>query len=208
MPGLVPGWFLVNYGPAEEALSLVALDRQVFQTGVASARIDHRRAPARRHDMIYQRVPVQKDWQGKHLRLRGWVKSEAAERGGLWLRTDAGDQVTHMDDMQARPITGDQDWTSFDLVAAITPDITHVAYGGLLSGGGVLWVDRVELAVAGQDVPCTTVPLDHGWKQPRTLVIHDAPRNLDFSELLCDSVFRAFGTPPGSRKEYSPAFGS
>jgi hypothetical protein len=128
-----------------------------------------------------------------------------AERAGLWLRTDAaGGVCTAMDDMKNRPIEGSNDWTSHELVAAITPDVTHVAFGGLLHGKGAIWIDRLEFEVVDSRVPCTTetwnrdgqgmnpFPQTSGAKsqawnpqfKSHAREVSSAPRNFDFSEAI------------------------
>ena len=107
-----------------------------------------------------------------------------------------------MDDMKTRPIVGNSDWTSHELVAAITPEVTHAAFGGLLHVKGAIWIDRLEFDVVDSRAPCTT----EAWKRegqgmnpfPQTAVdksqtwnpgfkphareTGSAPRSFDFSE--------------------------
>jgi RNA polymerase sigma factor (sigma-70 family) len=201
LQALAPGWYIWNSMPVAQ---VVRLDREVLMSGAASACIDHRGNPSRGLDMLYQRVPVSSSWRGRHLRMRGWTKTVDADRAGLWLRTDAaGGVCTAMDDMKARPIEGSSDWTSHELVAAITPDVTHVAFGGLLHGKGAIWIDRLEFDVVDAHVPCTTetwngdgqgmnpFPQTLGAKsqawtpqfKPHAREVSRAPRNLDFSEV-------------------------
>jgi RNA polymerase sigma-70 factor (ECF subfamily) len=182
MLGLAPGWFQVGFGPHDRIYSR---DHKVFQTGVASACIDHRQiVPTPGLSRLYQRVPVAKSWQGRHLRMRGWVKTCEAERAGLWLRTDTENACTSIDDMKARPIEGTRDWSAYELVAPITPEVTHIGFGGLLHGKGAIWLDRFEFEAIGHDVPCTTMRLTPDPFQPRTSQVNDASLNLDFSEAV------------------------
>lgn len=181
MPGIAPGWFGVNVNMEKEP-EVVSLDRADHMTGAASARIDHRSVSSPGLNRINQRVPVDNSWRGRHLLMRGWAKSLAAERAGLWLRTDAEQQSISLDDMKHRPITGTREWTPYELVAAITPATTHVAFGSLLHGKGALWLDRVEFDVVDTAVPCTCLPVsDANWR-PRTPDVNETARNLDFSE--------------------------
>jgi len=202
LQALAPGWYIWNSMPVAP---VVRLDREVLMRGSASACIDHRGNPSRGLDMLYQRVPVSSSWSGRHLRIRGWTKTVETERAGLWLRTDAaGGVCTAMDDMKTRPIEGGNDWTSHELVAAITPEVTHIAFGGLLHGKGAIWIDRFEFDVLDSRVPCTTetwnrdgqgmnpFPQTSGDKsktwnvnfKPHAREVSSAPRNLDFSEAM------------------------
>lgn len=202
LQALAPGWYIWNSMPPAP---VVRLDQGGLKSGTASACIDHRSEPSRGLDMLYQRVPVSPSWRGRHLRMRGWTKTDGTERAGLWLRTDAQEGVcTAMDDMKTRPIEGSSDWTSHELVAAITPEVTHIAFGGLLHGKGALWIDRFEFEAVGSEVTCTTekwnrkgqgmnpFPQNSGDKsktwnvnfKPHAREVSSAPRNLDFSEAM------------------------
>ena len=181
MLGLAPGWFQVGFGPHD---SIYSLDRKLLQTGVASACIDHRQIPSQGLSRIYQRVPVEKAWRGRHLRMRGWIKTDGADRAGLWFRTDVGNECTHLDDMKDRPIEGTREWTPYDLVVAIMPEATHVAFGALLHGQGAIWLDRLEFEVVSPDVFATAECLAPEQLPflPRTTQTNDKACNLDFAE--------------------------
>jgi hypothetical protein len=76
--------------------------------------------------------------------IRGW--------GGLWLRVDGPKGVTALDNMQARPIQGTTDWTTYELVLDVDPSATRLAYGSLLAGEGQLWFDPPKLDVVAPSV--------------------------------------------------------
>jgi hypothetical protein len=96
-------------------------------------------------------------FQGKRLRLRGYVQTQAVTGwAGLWMRVDGPQQKTlAFDNMMSRPIQGTTPWTRYDVVLDVDPSAVDVAYGFLLADQGSAWLDGVVLEVVDTSVPTT-----------------------------------------------------
>ncbi|MFZ4397889.1 MAG: hypothetical protein ACOYOU_19945, partial [Kiritimatiellia bacterium] len=79
---------------------------------------------------------------------------------------------------------GTREWTPYDLVVAIMPEATHVAFGAMLHGKGAIWLDRLEFEAVSPDVPATAEcrAAEQRPFLPRTPLANDKACNLDFSE--------------------------
>lgn len=96
------------------------------------------------------------NYEGKRVRLRGWVKAEdAGDWAGLWMRVDQGQRMVAFDNMENRKITGTQPWSSCDVVLDVPADATSISFGILLAGTGKVWLNDVSLEVVGNDIPTT-----------------------------------------------------
>lgn len=101
------------------------------------------------------------DFVGKRVRLRGQVRAIGVSGwAGLWLRVDSegSSQVLAFDNMSDRPVRGDKDWASYDIVLDVPEGAGSLVFGALLSGQGEIHVDSMELDEVGEDVPLTARP--------------------------------------------------
>ena len=71
------------------------------------------------------------------------------------MRVDKGSAVVGFDNMETRPIQGNQSWKTCDVVLDVPQDATGIAFGILLSGTGEVWVNDVTFETVGNDVPTT-----------------------------------------------------
>lgn len=118
------------------------------------------------------------NYRGKRVRLSAFVRCKNVSRwSGLWMRIDAGSQMVSFDNMQDRPICGDQDWQSYDIVLNVPDDSTSISFGILLAGAGHVWLDDVQFAVVESDAK-TTGALDRSCG---VRYQNDLTTNLDFS---------------------------
>lgn len=117
-------------------------------------------------------------YRGKRVKLSAFVRCQNVSRwSGLWLRVDAGTQMVSFDNMQDRPICGDQDWQSYDIILNVPESSTGISFGILLAGPGQVWLDDVELTVVDLDVkPTGTLDRSCGVRYQ-----NDMATNLDFS---------------------------
>jgi RNA polymerase sigma factor (sigma-70 family) len=120
------------------------------------------------------------DYRGKRLRLAGWLKTQDADRAGLWMRVDGEDKVLAFDNMDGRTVQGTADWARYEVVLDVSTDADTVSFGLWLQGPGIAWVDDFSLGPAGLGVPVTE-------QLARALPTHPAaadaparPVNLDF----------------------------
>lgn len=94
---------------------------------------------------------------GKNLELRAEMRTENANRAGLWLRVDGHNGTLFFDNMNDRPIRGSSDWSNYILSVKIPPEAEWINYGILLIGNGTVWADNFSLSV--QDEKQGAIPL-------------------------------------------------
>lgn len=113
------------------------------------------------------------EYLGQRVRLSAFLRTENIEGwAGMWMRVDPHKgNVTQFDNMQRRPIRGDQDWQQHQIVLDVPDDSNRIYFGVLLHGKGAVWVDDFQFEVVGEDVPTTGAP-----PLPRQ------PVNLNFEE--------------------------
>jgi hypothetical protein len=98
------------------------------------------------------------DYFGKRLRISGWIKTQDVRNWcGLWGRIDGknGGEPLAFDNMAKRAIKGTRDWQKCDIVMDVPNEAAMIAYGVLLTGGGIVWLDDVKFEVVANDVPTT-----------------------------------------------------
>jgi hypothetical protein len=115
-------------------------------------------------------------YRGNRLRYSALMKSEDVDNwGGLWMRIDApGKFGTAFDNMQRRPVTGTQEWTSQHVVLDVSDNADAISIGVLMEGRGQVWVADLQLEVVGTDVPVTDL---HDARN-----LPDGPANLELNQ--------------------------
>ncbi|WP_109127236.1 hypothetical protein [Dyella sp. C11] len=112
-------------------------------------------------------------YQGKRVRLSGYLRTKDAGKGQLWMRVDGADRKSvAFDNMDDRAPQGDKTWQHFDVVLDVPEQARDIAFGLLLQNKGEVWADGLAFDVVDKTVPTT-------GKQPHTLPA--APVNMDFS---------------------------
>lgn len=76
-----------------------------------------------------------------------------------------------LDNMQSRPIKGTTPFALYPVVLDVAASAEALAFGLLLDGPGAVYVTGIKLEVVDKSVPVT-----------RTTILHDKPKNLDFTE--------------------------
>jgi hypothetical protein len=93
-------------------------------------------------------------YRGKTVRLRAWVRVEAAgpeDRAQMWLRVDRPNgKVGFLEDMDGRPVRA-AEWTSCEIVAEIDSDAQFVDFGVKSMGRGRVWVDDVSFDIVPEE---------------------------------------------------------
>ncbi len=117
-----------------------------------------------------------REYRGERLRMTAWVKAEDVEDwAGLWMRVDGSDgRLLGFDNMADRPIRGSHSWQRYQSVLDVTSDAVEIAFGLLLQGAGVVWIDAIRFDEVGDSVPTT------GGTGPDPLPTR--PVNLDFED--------------------------
>lgn len=113
-------------------------------------------------------------YRGKRVRLSGYLRTEQAGKGQMWMRVDGtGERSLGFDNMDDRALVGDTDWKRYEIVLDVPDGAIDIAFGFLLSGKGEIWADDFKLEVVGPDVPVTGGNLRK---------LNREPVNLDFSQ--------------------------
>ena len=92
------------------------------------------------------------NYQGKTLRLSGYIKTENISDGyaGLWIRIDPEIVFENMSD---KGISGTNDWKLYQIDVPLNPEHTEEIYiGGLLIGKGKMWIDNLSITIDGTDI--------------------------------------------------------
>jgi erythromycin esterase len=89
-------------------------------------------------------------FRGKKIRLRAKIKSSLAgaeSSARIWLRVDRPDGIGFFDNMGNRAPHSLPEWTDLEITGDVASDAEAVAFGMLMQGGGVAWIDSVTLEV-------------------------------------------------------------
>jgi len=89
---------------------------------------------------------------GKNLEFKGWIKTKEVKNGyaGLWFRVDGEKGTLGFDNMSARGLKGDNNWTQVSIKMDISSNATYIVFGGIFPGEGTVWFDRFELFINGE----------------------------------------------------------
>jgi hypothetical protein len=128
-------------------------------------------------------------WRGQRILMRGWIRTEQATSGNMWLRIDSARRSLALDNMDRRPIKGTTGWAPYEIVLDVPPTAKYLVYGVFLVGEGRVDIDNVEFMIAP---PGTETTPHYGPFQLRPppgteytppSVVLDAPSNLGFEWL-------------------------
>ena len=125
------------------------MDSVNAQKGKTSAVIE---SQGNKSDFKALAINLPKNYNGKFIRLSGYVKTENVIDGyaGLWLRIDP--QIG-FDNMNSRGITGTTDWKEYEIILPLNPKKTDkIVVGGLLVGKGKMWLDNLQVSIDGKDL--------------------------------------------------------
>lgn len=92
------------------------------------------------------------DYLGKRVKLTAFIKSEDVKSwAGMWFRVDgAKGNVLSFDNMQDRPIKGTTGWKQYEIVLNVPKNSKGIAYGVLLAGSGMVWMDNFKFEIVGE----------------------------------------------------------
>ncbi len=98
-------------------------------------------------------------FRGKRVRFRAAVKTaelDSATRVQLWFRVDRADGIGAFDNMQDRPIRGNE-WKQYAIVLDVAEDAEKLVVGMFVIGSGKAWIDDAHLEVVADDTPSTSM---------------------------------------------------
>ncbi|WCN37719.1 helix-turn-helix domain-containing protein [Aneurinibacillus uraniidurans] len=151
---LPEGWMISGSHPSEYE---TGIDYQNVHQGRASGYIKAGRKEADGFVTMMQMFRADK-YKGKRLRLSGFIKTESTAYAGLWMRIDGKyDDILAFDNMSNRPIKGTTNWNQYSVVLDVSQDSVAIAFGFLLSGTGIMWVDSLRFDVVDEKVPTTNI---------------------------------------------------
>ena len=113
------------------------------------------------------------DYRGGRWKLSARMRTEDAKKAQLWMRVDGPERkMNAFYNMDDRPVTGDTDWRTYEIVLDVAPDSVAVAFGFFVYGTGQAWADDFRL-----ERVTTAVPVSSKAQQRA-----NAPTNLSFDE--------------------------
>ena len=166
------GWFPAGSHPKDYKMSV---DRAVAHSGKASALLKSVAPQPAGFGTLMQTFKADA-FRGKRVRMSGYARSQDVKTwAGLWMRVDGQrGEPLGFDNMQDRAIKGTSDWKKYEIVLDVPESAQEIAFGLLLTGAGQVWMDDLDFAIVGKDVP-TTGPKSSAGVPP-------APVNLDFEQ--------------------------
>jgi len=113
------------------------------------------------------------DYRGGRWKLSARMRTADAGKAQLWMRVDGPDKkMNAFDNMDDRPVTGDSEWRTYEIVLDVAPDSIAVAFGFFLFGDGQVWADDFKL----ERVTTAVAVTGKAAQKARN------PTNLDFDE--------------------------
>lgn len=167
----IEGWFLAGSKPASY---IIGLDRSVFKTGSSSAFLESTDKEIEGFGTIMQTCSAD-EYLGKRIKMTAYIKSENVSNwAGMWLRVDSKQTKKSLsfDNMQDRPIKGNNDWTMCEIILDVPEESGTLNFGVLLRGTGKLWFDNIKFEVVDKTKT----------KPTRENFMSKKPSNLDFGE--------------------------
>ena len=183
LPPKIPGWGMTGSNPSGYVLGI---DRADAYSGEASATLASKAEFLPGFGGLIQQISAAQ-YQGKRIRYSAAIKTSGVKYwAGLWFRADGADgTVVAFDNMQApgRSLHGDTGWQRYSLILDIPVDAAAISFGAVLSGGGKIWFDAVQIEVVDTNVPLTAQPVATTTRGPRpTLQLAAEPLNADFEQ--------------------------
>lgn len=184
-------WVLVGQDAADYRLRL---DPEVAHSGSSSMRLEARGNRRRSQWAASVQLVDATAYRGKRMRLRGYVRADDVDSGGLWVRVDGILEGKYamlaLDNSEDRRVEGTQDWETREIVVDIPPEGVTILIGAMLTGDGELWVDDLSFEAVAEDVPLTTEPEVVITDQPyaRPPGVFPTPTNLDFEREMKNAM--------------------
>ncbi len=184
-------WVLVGQDAEDYRLRL---DPEVAHSGSSSMRLAARGNRRRSQWAASVQLVDAIAYRGKRMRLRGYLRADDVDSGGLWVRVDGILEGKYamlaLDNSEDRRVEGTQDWETREIVVDIPPEGVTILIGAMITGDGELWVDDLSFDAVAEDVPLTTEPEVVITDQPyaRPPGVFPTPTNLDFEREMKDPM--------------------
>jgi len=128
---------------------LIAVDSVHKKSGKLSAVIENKGTKTNFRAIS---IKLPHNYEGKSIRLTGYVKTENVTQGyaGLWIKIDP--QIGS-DNMSDRGLKGTNDWTACEVTLPLDAKGTdQIVLGGLLVGHGKMWLDDLKITIDGMEL--------------------------------------------------------
>jgi transcriptional regulator with XRE-family HTH domain len=169
----IDGWFKAGNKPNSYN---VGIDKSIFKSGGSSAFIKSVDNKIDGFGTLMQTCSAQ-DYLGKRIKMTAYIKSEnVTDWSGMWLRVDSKQEKKSLsfDNMQNRPIKGNNDWTKCEIILDVPMESGTLNFGILLSGTGKVWFDDIAFELVDK--------LKANITSTREYVIPDKPMNTNFDK--------------------------
>jgi hypothetical protein len=179
----VPDWHVAGSNPQAYEFGL---DRDTFHSGHVSAMIRCRERHCSPFATLMQTIQSD-EYQGRRVRLSGWVKATKGVSARLWMRVDGeSSEALAFDNMDDRSKRGPFEWRLQQIVLDVMPPAALINFGLIVAGDGTGWVDDVVLEVVDRRVKSTNTmqgpgPIGSPERARKTYyAAKPRPANLDF----------------------------
>lgn len=164
------GWMVAGSAPTDYEFNT---DTTQAADGRKSAHIKAKPSAADSGFGTLMQMFAADDYRGGRWKLSARMRTQDARKAQLWMRVDGPDRkLNAFDNMEDRPVSGNSEWTAYEIVLDVPEDSVAVAFGFFLSGAGEVWADGFKLERVTTATPVTGKP--QGRQPPR------GPTNLDF----------------------------
>jgi RNA polymerase sigma factor (sigma-70 family) len=102
---------------------------------------------------------------GKRIRVSAWLKTREVDvkAGGFLVIVNAEGHIFACDPMTDRPINGTTEWNEIEMITDVPSEACTIYVGATLYGGGEIWVDDFQVALAPPDKAITDDRVWHVW---------------------------------------------
>jgi C-terminal processing protease CtpA/Prc len=190
---LPKGW-IIGLAPGESTKDVIGLDSTFAQNGRYSLSIAGTKRQGKAGILSYT---IPRTYEGSEIELKGYIKTENVEEGfaGLWLRIDGKEESLAFNNMQNVNLKGTTNWKEYSIKLPYNSmSARSISLGGLLVGGGKMWMDNLRLYLDGKTIGqsrlkkavLTKVERDTAFKNNSTIdtIIIDKQRTTNLS-MLC-----------------------
>ncbi|WP_414042605.1 helix-turn-helix domain-containing protein [Macrococcus sp. EM39E] len=172
----IKGWLLTG---TTAHLYETKIDHKVFHSGQKSALLSSSKEESEYNDNTFgtlmQSISAEK-YRGKRIKFSAFVKTEEADKCGVWARIDdAKYDILQFDNMMDRAIIGTNEWNYYSVVLDVSEQAEAMHFGVILVGKGKVWLDQFKIEEVDLTVK-NTDSLNQSQELPKE------PTNLDFED--------------------------
>lgn len=170
------GWF----GNGNKESFKISFDEKNKFEGKKSILIEAKKELSNDFATIIQSINPEK-YLNKRVRFSGYIKTENAGGGCLWMRIDDKNaKVLQFDNMYNRFPKGNTDWKKYEVVLDIPQDSKAIVFGAFLQDKGKAWFDNFNFEVVDKTVKSTNMKDSETSKKADEK--RKEPENLNFEK--------------------------